>query len=91
MPYPPLELTHELRLRRWARLNHVPEEERDTLWHPVILDEMRQRDREAGLAAGEQTEGRVHRGHELRAAHFLRREVRGRRSSRVEFAKSLSR
>lgn len=44
--YETLELTHELRLRRWARQNHVPAAERLDSWHPVILDEMDQRDRE---------------------------------------------
>ena len=41
-----LELTHELRLRRWARQNYVPVERRRSSWHAVILAEMRQKDRE---------------------------------------------
>jgi hypothetical protein len=42
----PLDLVEELRLRRWARLNHVCEEARRTDWHPVILDEMSLKDAE---------------------------------------------
>ncbi|WP_437204498.1 hypothetical protein [Planctomicrobium sp. SH664] len=40
----PLDLTAEFRLRRWARLHHVPVVERDGNWHPVILNEMLLRD-----------------------------------------------
>src|SRR5579871_2462851 len=36
----------ELRLRRWARENYVPVEERDQAWHAVVLDEMRRKDQE---------------------------------------------
>ena len=36
----------EFVLRRWAREHHVPFGERDTNWHPVVLDEMNQKDRE---------------------------------------------
>jgi hypothetical protein len=36
----------ELRLRRWARENHVPADRRDPAWSPVVLDEMTRRDRE---------------------------------------------
>jgi hypothetical protein len=35
-----LDFIEELRLRRWARENYVPAPERDTSWHPVVLDEM---------------------------------------------------
>ena len=41
-----LELTHELRLRRWARQNFVPPVQRLDSWHEVIQDEMSARDRE---------------------------------------------
>ncbi|MER3415121.1 MAG: hypothetical protein C4297_02785 [Gemmataceae bacterium] len=41
-----LDIIEELRLRRWARENYVPEEARRRDWHPVILDEMAQKDRE---------------------------------------------
>jgi hypothetical protein len=48
---PEIDLIEELRLRRWARENYVPSAERDTAWHPIILDEMRRKDREASPAA----------------------------------------
>ncbi len=34
----------EIRLRTWARENYAPANERDTSWHPVILDEMHRKD-----------------------------------------------
>jgi len=36
----------ELKLRRWARENYVPVNSRDTLWHPVVLEEMHRKDAE---------------------------------------------
>ncbi|MEW4489013.1 hypothetical protein AB1L42_13085 [Thalassoglobus sp. JC818] len=36
----------EIRLRTWARQNYLPEQEREEEWHPIILDEMRQKDLE---------------------------------------------
>ncbi|HZT81794.1 MAG TPA: hypothetical protein VFA26_16325 [Gemmataceae bacterium] len=39
-----LDFIEELRLRRWARENHVPPELREATWHPVILDEMARKD-----------------------------------------------
>jgi hypothetical protein len=42
-----LDFIEELRLRRWAREHYVPVEERETSWHPVILDEMSKKDLEA--------------------------------------------
>lgn len=39
-----LDLIEELRLRRWARQNYVPIEDRDASWHPVVLEEMDKRD-----------------------------------------------
>jgi hypothetical protein len=46
-----LDFIEELRLRRWAREHYVPVyvpvEERETSWHPVILDEMNKKDLEA--------------------------------------------
>ena len=79
MSYPPLEMTHELRLRRWARLFHVPATERDPLWHPVILEEMEQRDRDVDLIAEDApTSGsRCDRAHSLQAAHMLQTAVSG--------------
>jgi hypothetical protein len=41
-----LDLIEELRLRRWARENYVPADERDAAWHPIILDEMSRKDGE---------------------------------------------
>jgi len=36
----------EMRLRAWARRHYAPRDQRDTAWHPVVLDEMRRKDRE---------------------------------------------
>ena len=36
----------EIRLRTWARMNYTPSDERSMDWHPVILDEMTQKDLE---------------------------------------------
>ncbi len=41
-----VDFIEELRLRRWARENYVPRNQREMSWHPVILDEMDQKDRE---------------------------------------------
>jgi len=43
-----LDFIEELRLRRWARENYVPREERKDSWHPVIQEEMKKKDGEAG-------------------------------------------
>ena len=53
-----LDLIEELRLRRWARENFVPIDQRQTSWHPVILEEMDRKDgerpvREAVLVGSE--------------------------------------
>ena len=53
-----LDLIEELRLRRWARENFVPTDQRQTNWHPVILEEMDRKDcehpmREAILVGSE--------------------------------------
>ena len=45
-----LDLIEELRLRRWARENYVPADERDGGWHPIILEEMRRKDGEVSEA-----------------------------------------
>lgn len=42
-----LDFIEEIRLRCWARENYVPLDDRDTSWHPVVLHEMRMKDREA--------------------------------------------
>ena len=39
-----LDLIEELRLRRWARENFVPIDQRQSNWHPVILEEMDRKD-----------------------------------------------
>jgi hypothetical protein len=41
-----LDFIQELRLRRWARENYVPVDQRETAWHPVVLDEMSRKDLE---------------------------------------------
>ena len=41
-----LDLIEELRLRRWARENFVAVDQRQTNWHPVILEEMGRKDHE---------------------------------------------
>jgi hypothetical protein len=41
-----LDFIEELRLRRWARENYVPEAERSGEWHPVVHEEMRKKDHE---------------------------------------------
>ena len=45
-PAAALDPIAELKLRRWARLNHVPADDRDPRWHPVVWNEMAARDRE---------------------------------------------
>jgi len=42
------DFIEEIRLRRWARENYVPADERDEAWHPVVLAEMNAKDREQG-------------------------------------------
>ena len=41
-----LDPIEEMRLRTWARKNYAPPREREESWHPVVLDEMRRKDRE---------------------------------------------
>lgn len=43
---PTIDLIRELRLRKWARTNYVPIEQRIGSWHPLVLDEMQRRDEE---------------------------------------------
>lgn len=42
-----LDFIQELRLRRWARENYVPPDQRDSSWHPVVHEEMAKKDLEA--------------------------------------------
>lgn len=44
-----IDFIEELRLRRWARENFVPATQRDTAWHPIILEEMSRKDGEAAF------------------------------------------
>lgn len=41
-----LDVIEELRLRALARKYYFPAEERDTAWHPFVLDEMSRKDSE---------------------------------------------
>ena len=43
-----IDLIEELRLRRWARENYVPHGQRQRNWHPIVHEEMKLKDREAG-------------------------------------------
>jgi hypothetical protein len=45
-----VDFIEELRLRRWARENYVPADERDIAWHPIILEEMHRKDGEVSEA-----------------------------------------
>lgn len=45
-----IDFIEELRLRRWAREHYVSAERRETAWHPVVIDEMRRKDREMSAA-----------------------------------------
>ncbi len=41
-----VDFIEELRLRRWARENYVPENLRQSNWHPIVHEEMLKRDDE---------------------------------------------
>ena len=41
-----IDFIEELRLRRWARENYAPADQRDAAWHPIIHQEMSRKDRE---------------------------------------------
>lgn len=43
---PDVDFIEELKLRRWARENYVPADNRDRAWHPIVLEEMRRKDAE---------------------------------------------
>lgn len=45
-----VDLIEELRLRRWARQNYVPADQRVPEWHSIVTDEMQRRDRELASA-----------------------------------------
>jgi hypothetical protein len=42
-----VDAIEELRMRRWARENYVPPDERSRGWHPIVLDEMSRKDQDA--------------------------------------------
>jgi hypothetical protein len=48
-----LDFIEELRLRRWARENYVPREDREDSWHPVVHQEMEKKDQESGASYAE--------------------------------------
>ena len=39
-----IDFIEELRMRRWARENFVPADDRNRSWHPIVLEEMRRKD-----------------------------------------------
>jgi hypothetical protein len=41
-----IDFIEELRLRRWARENYAPADQREAAWHPIILEEMSRKDQE---------------------------------------------
>ena len=43
-----LDFIEELRLRRWARENYVPSDQREHSWHPIVHEEMEKKDVETG-------------------------------------------
>jgi hypothetical protein len=45
-----MDFIEELRLRRWARENYVPQNQRQAGWHPVVHEEMTKRDVEQSEA-----------------------------------------
>jgi hypothetical protein len=52
-----VDVLREIRLRHWARTHYVPLSERKETWHPIVLDEMRCRDRELEELADLQMSG----------------------------------
>lgn len=63
-----LDLIEELRLRRWARENYVPGDQRQRDWHPVVLEEMQQRDAETEAAQPRMHRQRSKQGQSLSAS-----------------------
>jgi len=49
-PTTEMDFIEELKLRRWARENYVPQPNRDGSWHPVIHDEMVRKDYDLRLS-----------------------------------------
>jgi hypothetical protein len=48
-----LDFIEELRLRRWARENYVPPDEREDSWHPIVHQEMEKKDLETSAMPAE--------------------------------------
>ena len=46
-----LDFIEELRLRRWARENYVPPNQRKHSWHPIVHEEMEKKDVDVGTSA----------------------------------------
>ncbi len=42
-----VDFIEELKMRRWARENYVPANDRNHGWHPIVLEEMRSKDVES--------------------------------------------
>ena len=76
-----IDFVEELRLRRWARIHHVPVDDRDLSWHAVVLDEMARKDLEveeeqfvapsAGIAPLGEHRPRRHSAHGSSGPRFL--------------------
>ncbi len=47
-----IDFIEELQLRRWARENYVPQNQRQRTWHPVVHDEMIKKDHELTARSG---------------------------------------
>jgi len=45
-----LDFIEELRLRRWARENYVPADDREPSWHPIVHEEMEKKDLESSAS-----------------------------------------
>ncbi len=45
-----IDFIEELRLRCWARENFVPANQRNTTWHPIVLEEMGRKDGDMSTA-----------------------------------------
>ena len=43
-----VDFIEELRMRRWARENYCPRDDRKDSWHPVVHEEMEKKDLEGG-------------------------------------------
>lgn len=43
-----IDPVEEMRLRTWARRHYAPASDRDSSWHPIVLEEMARRDLESG-------------------------------------------